>query len=218
MSDHIYQLTASRLKADVFCRDFPITDYLSKVTAFLGVPFENLHEFALLLLKPECQFGFHPSSWINLVRDAGFQHMTGIQFEWTPDLANSLWKYEPLVEGHQASDYIDLWATGPGYAAVFARSKTNADPATLMMTQLKGRSTYTLQKPGTIRKAIGQDLLLLTYVHTCDEPLDIVRELGFILDHDVRILPSTSCWPEQAFEISISPAPILNSASYYQLV
>lgn len=218
MTAQLYKLTASRIKADVFDRDFPIGLYLSKVITLLGVPVQGLHEVAMLLLKPECQFGFAPCSWVRLLSHAGFQHSVGVQFQWTVDLANSLWRYEPLVEGHQSSDYIKLWATGPGYAAVFTRTKTQAEPATLTMTRLKGRSTHTLQKPGTIRKAIKQDLLLLTYVHTCDEPLDLVRELGVLLDQEVRILPSTECWQEQALQCTIAKGPILNSVSYHLLV
>ena len=218
MNDDIYQLTVSHSKADVFCKDFPMATYLRKIASMLGIQVDALHNVSMLLLKPECQYGFSPSNWVQLVNEAGFRHTKGIRFQWSPNLANAIWRYEPLVAGDQASDYVELWANGPGYAAIFTRSKVDSDPETVAMTHLKGRSTPTLQRSGTIRKIIEQDLLLLTYIHTCDEPLDMVRELGLILDQDICIFPSSQCWPEQAFGAPTFSGPILNTTAYHQLV
>jgi hypothetical protein len=59
-------------------------------------------------------------------------------------------------------------------------------PATVRLAGLKGTADVARQRPGSLRHMLAQPNRVLSFVHVADEPADIVRELGLLLDRPRR--------------------------------
>ena len=59
-------------------------------------------------------------------------------------------------------------------------------PATVRLSNLKGGPDAATRGAGSLRSALRSANRLFTFVHTADEPADIVRELAVFFDRDER--------------------------------
>jgi hypothetical protein len=98
-----------------------------------------------------------------------------------------LWQYQWSVARRDRKDACDLLLpTCDSLLLVVRRPKAETVPATLLFTSLKGPADPTLRKPHQLRFRLGQRCTLLNFVHSADEPADLVREVAVCLGADAR--------------------------------
>lgn len=120
---------------------------------------------------------------------AGFHVRVGREVTFPPPLVREFWRYSL---GRYSDERIALLARllseAPSlYLLVEAERPDERVPTALRLTDFKGEPVPELRAPGKLRSALGPpQSALLNYVHTGDEPADVVRELGLLFDQAER--------------------------------
>jgi hypothetical protein len=98
-----------------------------------------------------------------------------------------LWRYELNLATLSRLDTIDRLLTASPSVLILLRDDSGAPgTAAERLSKLKGPSFLRLREKSHLRCAIGARDGLLNYIHTPDEPADVVRELGVLLDRERR--------------------------------
>jgi nucleoside diphosphate kinase len=94
-----------------------------------------------------------------------------------------LWRYQINGATLDRLAVNDKIMTAGSSLMLAIRSDTDADlPATSRLSRLKGASIALGGDPGSLRELLGQTSSMLSLIHTSDEPADLIRELGILLD------------------------------------
>ena len=203
-------------KLSIFNSSAPIADYARNVTALFEVGAVGHNSIGAVLLKPELYLGGASEMIQPYLERFGFRFVGGVRFSMTPEVARLLWQYEPFLIGADREAFLDLWAQGPAFVAIF--ESIDDQDATLTITRLKGGSKARSQSPQSLRRLLQQDIPMLSFIHSCDEPLDLIREVGLILQTAGSNIEFGSELTKAAAMNALPTLPPLNQASYDALV
>ena len=142
---------------------------------------------ALLLLKPDAVASRSIGPVLDWVRTSGFRIVAASRFRMTRGAVRAMWHYQlnratparsRLADALcQASDSMVLLLSEPDGGFV---------PPSVSLSDRKGPADPARRTPGQLRHRLGDFGFLLNLVHASDEPADIVRELGILLDTGER--------------------------------
>jgi hypothetical protein len=141
---------------------------------------------ALLLVKPD---GIHAGKTEAVLRFAARNDFHPIVVRWTdlnPGRWRELWRYQLTGATLDRLAVNDLVLAGPSLLVLLRDGRQAHVPATVRLQSLKGPSNIDAQRPGCLRRELGQINRVLSFVHCADEPADLVRELAVLLE-----------WPER---------------------
>jgi len=146
-----------------------------------------LKRYALLVFKPESVVGRRMTEALRYLDRHGF-HPVGIaRFRHSRHTVINLRSYSP--ERQYSSAWIQL--AGAVYPSVdtmllvLRDDITNEESnASGRLSQLKGPVGHS--KPGDLRSVLRSPNRTLNFVHSADEPADMVREIGLLLDRSAR--------------------------------
>ncbi|MBD9597684.1 hypothetical protein IB270_33205 [Ensifer sp. ENS05] len=140
------------------------------------------------LLKPDCFVTRSGQKTLHALRTAGFRTIGFEIVQFDRYRVRELWRYEYNAARVARYRLIDeLLCAGPSLLAVLAHDGVEPQlDASAYLSSKKGRNLIALREPGCLREVIGACDGTLNFIHTPDELLDVVRELGVLLDDEAR--------------------------------
>lgn len=149
---------------------------------------------ALMVFKPEAYVGRRTAPALEYVQSAGFRPIYMRPTQFTRHIQHELWRYQwnSATLAKIALSTI-AFAALPTRLIVLYDTSDGASPASVRLKALKGSASPHLRKPGTLRATLDAPNRMVTFVHTTDEPVDVIRELGVFLDQPERLEVLRSC-------------------------
>ncbi|WP_253838358.1 nucleoside-diphosphate kinase [Actinokineospora globicatena] len=143
---------------------------------------EVLHATALLMVKPDGIAAGKVEAVLDFLADRGFAVVVARRPGFTPLLWREMWRYQLTSATIDRLALNDSVYVGAGLLLLLRDERPDTLPATLRLASLKGSADLAKQRPGTLRDLLRQHNRNFSYIHVADEPADLVRELGLLLD------------------------------------
>jgi nucleoside diphosphate kinase len=170
-----------RYGAEVFFRESWLD--LDAVVGEEAVELVRTH--ALVLFKPDGIAARAAMPALHHLAADGFTPVAAHAVTLTQHITRALWLYRFSVASMDRVVLHDLiHAAGPSLL-VALRDERAAEgdpiPATVRLTDRKGSSRPERRRPDQLRSRLAIEDRLLNYLHTSDEPADLVRELAILM-------------------------------------
>ncbi|GAA3211836.1 AfsA-related hotdog domain-containing protein [Actinocorallia longicatena] len=176
----------AELKRTLFAVDGYFRDGWDDLLEAVAEPAGILHRHATLLLKPEAVTGRRldeAMDWL-LEQDAVIVAAEPVALD--RHGARALWGYRWNAATRERRCLAEALATAGESLLVVVRMPAGPVPATARLSDLTGPADPSCREPWQLRHRLGDVLpgedLLIDFVHTADEPDDLVREFGILLD------------------------------------
>lgn len=161
------------------------------IEAMAGEQAEEIaHVHALILFKPDGIAGRATQPALELLEEQGFIPVGGAVVELDRSLTRWLWLYRFNVASIERVWLHDLINSRSPSLLVALRDElaepSRSIPATVRLTDQKGPSRPERRRPDQLRARLGVSDRLINFMHTSDEPADLVREIGILLDPPAR--------------------------------
>jgi nucleoside diphosphate kinase len=148
-----------------------------------------------LLAKPEAIFGRRLEQILRYLDAHSFEVVATSRVDLKPEKALKMWEYNWRAATPERRDLVsELLSAGPSMLCLVADRRPPARyPAATRLTALKGPTLPDRRSPIHLRSVLGSRSRLLNFVHTADDPADIVRELALLLEDEQhwRLLEET---------------------------
>lgn len=198
-------LTSSPGKARAFARDLWLGESWSTLTAVFGAA--GAYRFAwgvgLVWLRPDAFAAGVGRRVLNAIVTGGFRPVATCPVRLGRGDARGLWAYTARCAPPEGLCFLDaVVRLGPGllllcvqdhaddYRArrpgVDARTVGGGTTVAARLTDLKGGNDPASRPVGCLRQVAGSPNAALTMLHSADEPADVVRELGVLVDAPTR--------------------------------
>ncbi|WP_027160357.1 nucleoside-diphosphate kinase [Methylobacter luteus] len=148
---------------------------------------DYLWNLGLLLAKPEAVESGKGIVIRDFLHNAGYQTLAIERLNIDAEKTHHLWRY---AKGRYTDErfqlLVELMGAGPSVLFVVKHSQIDERlPLSIRLTDLKG-STDPRERSGDCLRAVcgGMQSIFLNYIHTSDEPCDVVRELGILLNSE----------------------------------
>lgn len=161
---------------------------------------EVLHPHASLLLKPDAVAARRLEPSLGWLEAQGAVPVAVERSRLTPHVIRALWQYQWNLATRDRRDVADLLMPSTESLFLVLRLPDDPLPATLRLSDMKGPAKPAGRRPGELRHLLGGETYLLNYVHTTDEPADLVREVGILVPAERRaalygsVLDGTEQW------------------------
>jgi nucleoside diphosphate kinase len=141
---------------------------------------------ALLVVRPEGIRSGKLVPTLDFLSHNGFRVVATEPIRFDRMLARELWRYQHTLASLDRLAVVDqMLAVGP--ALLLLLHGTDGDvPATTVLSKMKGASNPVGRPPATLRERLDQPNRLFALIHCADEPADLVRELGILVDSPAR--------------------------------
>jgi hypothetical protein len=145
---------------------------------------ELLRSLALLIVKPEAFVAGRADVGLSIVERNGFRPLLSRVCHLSRHMVSELWRYQWNAATLQKMDAAELInACRPSVLIMLGDAHwTGTVPAAVRLKGLKGDSRPDARAATSLRGAVGAPSRLLTMFHASDEPADVLRELGILLD------------------------------------
>jgi nucleoside diphosphate kinase len=139
-----------------------------------------------VLLKPDAVAArkLHPA--IDALREYGFAVVAATTCRIDRHKARAFWHYQWNAATRDRRDLADLMLSATDSLFLVLRLPAGQLPASVALSELKGSADPVSERAGKLRHALGSEAFLLNFVHTADEPADVVRELGIVAGPEER--------------------------------
>jgi nucleoside diphosphate kinase len=144
-----------------------------------GVGFAAGH--ALLLLKPDAVASRSIGAVLDWVRTSGLRVVAARRFRMTRGAVRAMWHYQ-LNRATPARARLADAICEASDSMVLLLTDDGAVPPSVTLSHRKGPADPARRRPDQLRARLGDFGFLLNLVHASDEPADVVRELGILLD------------------------------------
>nr|WP_240940076.1 AfsA-related hotdog domain-containing protein [Planosporangium flavigriseum] len=144
-----------------------------------------LRHHAVLLLKPDAVVGRRLSAALGWLGEQGTV-VAAEPVRLDRHTTRVMWQYQWNVASRDRRDLADLIVRGGDSLLLIVAMPPGDRPATVRLSGAKGPAEPARRQPWHLRHRLGNDNFLLNFVHTADEPADLVRELGVLFDAPQR--------------------------------
>lgn len=141
-----------------------------------------LHRHAAVLLKPDAVVARRLGAAIEWLEQRGFEVVAAARCRVDRHVARALWLWQWNIATRDRRDLADRMLSSGDSLYLVLRAGDGPVPASVRLSDLKGPGDPELRAPGQLRRDIGNFPYLLNLVHCADEPVDVVRELGILVD------------------------------------
>jgi hypothetical protein len=172
-------LTVSATKSLCYSRD----PYFRAGLWAAGGSASGLLARALLVLKPDAVAGRRIPLVLDAVRGAGFAVVGLAPIRFTPLLTRELWRYQFNIASRDRADVVDLLLPACDSLALVLhdeRWQPDALPGACRLGETKGGADPHTRTPQDLRSRLRAPTTLFNFMHTADEPADVVREASLI--------------------------------------
>lgn len=157
---------------------------------------------ALVVLKPDAAAGRRAGAVLDALSDGGLTVVALAPFRFTPLLTRELWRYQFNIATQDRVDVVDLLLPAVDSLAVLLEDERwtpSAVPASCRLCDVKGAADPRARQPGDLRSRLGAPTALFNFIHTADEPADVLREVA-LLDTacGTALLPTAVSGPRSA--------------------
>jgi nucleoside diphosphate kinase len=145
-------------------------------------------EFALrhagVILRPEAVVSRCLEECCELLVQSGFQPVAAREIRLDRHTTRALWRYKLNIATIARLQLVDLIHESGPCLFVLLRDVSAVErvPAAVRLTSQKGPSDPRRRRQGQIRTRLGVQNRVLNFLHTADEPADLVRELAILFD------------------------------------
>lgn len=175
-------LTVDAAKAAAYCRD----PYFRSGVFGVGsddAALRSLFSRTLVVLKPDAAAGRRIEAVLDVVRRHEFVVVAVAPFRFTPLLTRELWRYQFNIATRDRADVVDLLLPAADSLALVLEDTTwtpNRPPAACRFGEVKGPADPALRRPDHLRSRLAAPTTLFNFVHTADEPADVLRESALL--------------------------------------
>lgn len=186
-------------KREAYAREAYFREAQADVSDCLGPSHEKrLSRVAALLIRPDGVAARRVEDIVSRVVENGFRPAAVRKVRLDRLAVREIWRYElnaATVDRIYTAERI-MTAYESLYILVQDMSEPD-EPACARLRSFKGPADPTLRARTHLRTLIGARSGLLSYVHSADEPADLLRELGILFGRDERRrLLSSLCKPQ----------------------
>lgn len=188
----VERLTTDPRKAELYRHDPYLREGLYLLTAADGV--DLLERVTFTVLKPDAVAGRRCRAVRDALLDLGLVPVGAATVRFDPVLVRELWRYQFNAASRERIAVVDhLLASGPSLLVLWAgradcsRTVTGSTdaaapdlPVSVRLTLAKGPADPGASSAHDLRSRVGRVSGLLNFVHTPDEPADVVRELRLL--------------------------------------
>lgn len=133
---------------------------------------------ALLLLKPDAVVRGRLCTALDWLAARGWRTAYAQRFRVNRWAIRAFWHYQWNTASRDRREMADLYMTATDSLLLVLRAPGADEWATTTLTRHKGTSDPARCRPGQLRHALGTLNQQLNLVHSADEPVDLVREIG----------------------------------------
>ncbi|MGW1981838.1 nucleoside-diphosphate kinase [Streptomyces collinus] len=138
-----------------------------------------LYTTTFVVIKPDAVVGRRGGLVLDILEEEGWLPIAARTFTFDPLLTREIWRYQFNAASRQRIAVVDhLLGTSPSLL-VLLRDTRRLDglPATVRLTAAKGGADPQAAHARDLRTRFGRVNGLFNFIHTADEPADLVREL-----------------------------------------
>jgi len=176
-------------KADIYRQDFY---YEMSISCALDILQDNvlpcLSNIALLIIKPDAEAMGRIPLIIQLLSSSGYEIAYMRELHITHTQTTELWKYQWSAASIDRIIVNEkLMEMGHSFLLILKNRQYTASinhPLSAFLTKQKGSADAELRSAEHFRSVLKPLNIILNYIHTADEPADVVRELGILLSAD----------------------------------
>jgi nucleoside diphosphate kinase len=135
-----------------------------------------------VVLKPDALAGRRVGAALDIIRANGFDVLAARTFRFSPLLTREVWRFQFNIASQDRADVVDLLLPSAESLLLVLRDTgwtgPDALPAACRLAGLKGSADPAARRPGDLRTVLRGPTTLFNFMHTADEPADVVRELA----------------------------------------
>jgi len=148
----------------------------------------ELLQLATITLKAEAVSSRQLEIAVHFVQSHGFEVVAARPVRFDASNVHQLWMYHwNVATPDRRALAQDLLSIGAALLLVVVdRSHPQLVPASAKLSALKGPAYPDRRQPNHLRSLLGARGRMLTFVHTADEPADVLRELGLLFSASHR--------------------------------
>jgi hypothetical protein len=178
------QLTRSQVKAAAYRTDIYFREGLRSWLAAGQSPLPC----ALVVLKPDAVAGRRLITAITALRDLGFVPAAVTEHLFTRHSSRALWQYQLNQATDDRLEVIDRLLPACPSLILLMRSNDQAGdiPAAVRLSSMKGPADPAERRPEHLRYRLRAGPTLFNFLHSADEPADVVRELAVLVPDTER--------------------------------
>ncbi len=183
------RLSRHQRKAELYAGEPRVAAAWADFRARWGEDAESaVARLAVVVLKPEAVVRRAGPTVVGYLAAHGFAPVAWRPLELGPERCRTLWRYQwNKASADRVDLHLEVASLSPWFMIVFRDEEPVPGlPASVRLWGLKGQTDERLRDPGQLRSAIGMQNRMLGFVHTPDEPLDIVREQGILVEPGAR--------------------------------
>lgn len=182
-------LSVVRAKREVYPREQLFQESFADATDVLGpamVP--QLQNTAVLMLRPDAVAGRRHSTILEILREERFTPFAARCVRVGPRECREVWRHQLNIATLDRLAIGDALATAGAWILVALHEAVEDTdvPASVRLSALKGRATGAVAEGRSLRGRLAAPNGVVTFIHSPDEPADIVRELGIFFDRPAR--------------------------------
>jgi nucleoside diphosphate kinase len=182
------ELTVMPDKARAYAEETWAREAWEDLAEASGDPLEFMHRQALLIIKPDAIAARATSAILDSVLAQRFRPAAVRTVAFHRHLMRSLWHYKFNVATPERLAIQDMLQSSCPNILVMLRDEEPdpSIPAAVRLTAFKGPSALARRRSEHLRSQLGVQNRLLSFVHTTDEPADLVRELAIFFPRAER--------------------------------
>lgn len=177
-------LTLQPDKVRLYQEDFVVLEGWRSIWASWGERSpEFIYRHTFLLLKPETVARRLSCAALRFVAERGFDPVGWISIRLTRNAAHHIWRFQWNAA---TTDRVELTnrcnAQGDCLMIVLRERHPDAVPASVKVWRLKGSAHADRRTDAHLRTALRMHNRMLGFVHSPDEPADLVRDLSILFE------------------------------------
>lgn len=196
-------LTTSEAKATLYSVDTYFAEAWDGLTSVWPDAVRFAWDHGMLVIKPDAFAGRRAHLILEWLDDAGFVIADARRLRFDRHSIRAEWRYQWNMATPDRKKLMDVLLGLSDCLLVIVRSRDEIEvPATVRLTDLKGPAEVAKRRPDHLRWKLGLSSAILSFLHTADEPADVVRELGIHVAAPERIalLERLACRPDATSE------------------
>ena len=148
---------------------------------------QGLDNYTFILFKPDAALGRCIARTLGYMHELGFDPIFYKSLRLNRHSIRELWRYELNISSPERYPVIDRLLQHADSMFVLFKQRTVADTSACVFVQnIKGSSLIKKRKSHHIRSVINAYDGTLNFIHTPDETIDLIRELGVLFDATER--------------------------------
>jgi hypothetical protein len=183
-------LTVMPIKRECYARDQYFREAIWDAQDILGDKFHtHIDEVTLMIVQPEAFAGRRITPLLRFLADHRFTPIGIEPFTYTRHSGREIWRYQWNAATVEKLELVDLRNCALPAAIIVLRDAEDDPrelPAAVRLKALKGSAILGERQSSCLRSVLQSPNRMINFVHTADEPADVVRELGICFDRADR--------------------------------